>query len=215
MYCPKCKRLVEDNSVFCEYCGYKLRKSKWPWIGIVLGCAILVIVALILFISSNGSGKKDDDECVFTIGDASFTMKKVNGGSFLMGASEYDSEAKAWEKPAHMVTLDSYYIGETEVTQKLWKQIMGYNPSAHVGDEYPVDKVSWNDCVDFCHRLSLKTGRNFRLLTEAEWEFAARGGNLSKGYRFSGSNYLEDVAWSLECSDSIAHPVKLKQPNEL
>ena len=132
-----------------------------------------------------------------------------------MGANDYDYESKAWEKPAHQVTLNSYYIGETEVTQELWKQVMGYNPSQHVGDSYPVECVSWNDCVEFCQRLSQKTGCHFRLPTEAEWEYAARGGNLSKGYKFSGSNLIEDVAWSLEISDSISHPVRQKQPNEL
>ena len=104
-----------------------------------------------------------------------------------MGANDYDYESKAWEKPAHRVTLDSYYIGETEVTQGLWRQVMGYNPSQHVGDNYPVENVSWNDCIEFCQRLSQKTGCQFRLPTEAEWEYAARGGVLSKGYKFSPS----------------------------
>lgn len=214
MYCPKCKRLIEDNSIYCEYCGYKIKKSKWPLIGALIGAAIIVLIVLFVAVPS-GSRAKDDHSRVFSIGNVSFTMKRVDGGSFIMGADEYDYESKAWEKPAHQVTLDSYYIGETEVTQELWKQVMGYNPSQHIGDNYPVESISWNDCIEFCQRLSRKTGCQFRLPTEAEWEYAARGGNISKGYKFSGSNYLEDVAWSLEVSDSIPHPVRQKLPNEL
>ena len=193
MYCPKCKRLIEDNSIYCEYCGQKIKKSKWPLIGALIGAAIIILIVLIVSISPE-SRAKDDHSRVFSIGDASFTMKKVEGGSFIMGANEFDYESKAWEKPAHRVSLDSYYIGETEVTQELWKQVMGYNPSQHIGNNYPVECVSWNDCVEFCQRLSQKTGCRFRLPTEAEWEYAARGGNLSKGYKFSGSNLIEDVA---------------------
>ena len=214
MYCPKCKRLIEDNSIYCEYCGHKMKKSKWPWIGAIIGVVSVILIVLVVFVFSKGK-VKEDGSCAFSVGDASFTMRKVDGGSFIMGASEYDYESKPWEKPAHQVTLDGYYIGETEVTQKLWKEVMGYNPSRFVGDNYPVESVSWNDCVDFCQRLSQRTGRRFRLPTEAEWEYAARGGNLSKGYKFSGSNFIEDVAWSLEVSDSVSHPVRQKQPNEL
>ncbi len=217
MECPHCKREIEKESVYCEYCGEKVKKPKWPLIGALIVAAIIILIVLIVVIVSvsSGSKAKDDYNCLFSIGNASFTMRKVEGGSFIMGASEYDYESKAWEKPAHRVTLDSYYVGETEVTQKLWKQVMGYNPSRFVCDDYPVDNVSWDECVEFCQKLSQITGRHFRLLTEAEWEFAARGGNLSKGYKFSGSNFIEDVAWSLEMSDSISHPVRQKQPNEL
>lgn len=183
-------------------------------IGAFIGTVIIALVILMVVFSS-GNKAKNDYSLDFSIGSASFTMKKIEAGSFIMGANEYDYESKAWEKPAHRVTLDSYYIGETEVTQALWEQVMGYNPSLHIGNNHPVESVSWNECVEFCQRLSQKTGRHFRLPTEAEWEYAARGGNLSKGYKFSGSNFIEDVAWSLEVSDSTSHPVRQKQPNEL
>ena len=216
MYCPKCKRLIEDNSVYCEYCGYKIKKSKWPLVGAITGAVVVIVVVIVVATSSSGKFKvKDKDSCTFLVGNVSFTMKKVDGGTFMMGAEDNDSESKAWEKPTHRVTLDSYYIGETEVTQSLWEEVMDYNPSKHVGNNYPVDNVNWNECVEFCQRLSQKTGRHFRLSTEAEWEFAARGGNSSKGYKFSGSNFLKDVAWSLDDSDSVPHPVRQKHPNEL
>lgn len=212
---PKCRHEIDDNSVYCEYCGAKVKKSKWPLIGALIGGIVVVVVVVIIVVSSSSRDVVDKDSHVFSVGNVSFIMKKVEGGTFNMGASEYDSEAKAWEKPAHPVTLDSYYIGETEVTQELWKQVMGYNPSQHVSDSYPVESVSWSDCVEFCQKLSQKTGRRFRLPTEAEWEFAARGGNMNKGCMFSGSNDLEDVAWSQEVSGGVPHSVKLKQPNEL
>ena len=152
----------------------------------------------------------------FTINGVSFKMIKVEGGTFTMGATkEQESEAYDEEKPAHDVTLSSYYIGETEVTQALWKSVMGNNPSKFKGDNRPVETVSWNDCQVFIYELNRMTGRNFRLPTEAEWEFAARGGNKSSGCKYSGSNNLNDVAWYEENSGSKSHPVMTKSPNEL
>ncbi|MDD6784574.1 MAG: formylglycine-generating enzyme family protein, partial [Prevotellaceae bacterium] len=115
----------------------------------------------------------------------------------------------------HQVTLSSYYIGETEVTQALWAVVMGNNPSRFKGDNNPVEKVSWNDCQEFISKLNSLTGQKFRLPTEAEWEYAARGGNKSRGYQYSGSNNLDDVAWYYGNSGSKTHIVKTKQPNEL
>ncbi len=142
-------------------------------------------------------------------------MVYVEGGTFQMGASDNDSDACNDEKPAHQVTLPSFYIGETEVTQELWQAVMGSNPSHFTGDNRPVENVSWNDCQDFVKKLNAATGKMFRLPTEAEWEFAARGGNKSKGFKFSGSNNLGDVAWYDGNSGSTTHDVKTKNPNEL
>ena len=119
------------------------------------------------------------------------------------------------EKPAHRVTLSSYYIGETEVTQALWKAVMGSNPSHFKGVNLPVEQVTWNDCQAFINKLNSITGKNFRLPTEEEWEFAARGGNRSNGYRYSGSKTLGNVAWYKDNSGSTSHNVKTKSPNEL
>lgn len=143
-------------------------------------------------------------------------MVYVSGGTFTMGAtSEQGSDAFDDEKPTHSVTLSSYYICKYEVTQALWRAVMGSNPSNFKGDNLPVVWVSWNDCQTFINRLNSYTGRNFRLPTEAEWEFAARGGNYSRHYKYSGSNYIGDVAWYDDNSGTRTHPVGTKQPNEL
>ena len=143
-------------------------------------------------------------------------MVYVSGGTFTMGAtSEQGSDAYPDETPTHNVTLSSYYICKYEVTQALWRAVMGSNPSEFKGDNLPVECVSWNDCQTFINRLNSYTGRNFRLPTEAEWEFAARGGNYSRHYKYSGSNYIGDVAWYTDNSGSRTHPVGTKQANEL
>lgn len=156
------------------------------------------------------------EEETFTVNGVSFTMKFVEGGTFQMGAtSEQGSDVYDNEKPAHSVTLSSYYIGETEVTQALWKAVMGSNPSRFKGDDLPVEAVSWNDCQKFIRKLNQKTGKNFRLPTEAEWEYAARGGKNSNGYKYVGSNSIGSVAWYTDNSSCKTHPVKGKVPNEL
>ena len=143
-------------------------------------------------------------------------MVYVSGGTFTMGGtSEQGSDIYDDEKPTHSVTLSSYYICKYEVTQALWRAVMGSNPSYFKGDNLPVEYVSWNDCQTFISRLNSYTGRNFRLPTEAEWEFAARGGNYSRHYKYSGSNYIGDVAWYDNNSGNRTHPVGTKQPNEL
>ena len=143
-------------------------------------------------------------------------MAYVQGSTFTMGAtSEQGSDAEDDEKPAHSVTLSSYYIGKTEVTQELWQAVMGNNPSRFKGNRKPVECVSWDDCQTFISKLNSLTGKKFRLPTEAEWEFAARGGIKSQGYKYSGSNTLGDVAWYEENSGDTTHDVGTKSPNEL
>lgn len=149
-----------------------------------------------------------------TVNGVSFKMIAVEGGTFQMGATSEQQDARDDEKPVHSVTLSSYHIGETEVTQALWQAVMGGNPSHFKGDNLPVEQVSWDDCQAFISRLNQLTGRNFRLPTEAEWEFAARGGNKSRGTQYSGRSTIGDVAWYYDNS-SKTHPVATKQPNEL
>ena len=145
-----------------------------------------------------------------------YPMVYVCGGSFDMGAtSEQGSDVYTDEKPVHRVTLSSYSIGKYEVTQELWEAVMGSNPSYHKGSRRPVDEVSWDDCQDFIRKLNELTGANFRLPTEAEWEFAARGGNSSRGYKYSGSDTLDNVAWYYDNSESETHDVGTKSSNEL
>ena len=150
-----------------------------------------------------------------TVNGVSFNMIRVDGGSFTMGATKEQRKSEKDEKPVHQVSLSTYYIGETEVTQALWKAVMGNNPSFFKGDELPVETVSWNDCQKFIEKLNSLTGRNFRLPTEAEWEFAARGGNKSRHTQYSGSSYIDEVAWFNGNNGSEPHPVASKKANEL
>ena len=146
----------------------------------------------------------------FTVKGVEFKMIKVEGGTFSMGG-RYDDE-----KPVHSVTLSDYYIGETEVTQELWVAVMGSNPSEFKGDNRrPVESVSWYDCQEFIKKLNQLTGKEFRLPTEAEWEYAARGGKYSRGYEYSGSNDADEVAWYSDNSGRKTHSVKTKKANEL
>ena len=163
-----------------------------------------------------------DGNSIMTLNGIIFKMIAVEGGTFKMGAQSsdsggdnYDSDAEDDESPVHDVTLSSYYIGETEVTQELWEAVMGSNPSHSRGSQKPVENVSWNECQEFITKLNELTGKNFRLPTEAEWEYAARGGNKSKGYKYSGSNTIGNVAWYTENSGTKTHDVKTKQANEL
>ena len=163
-----------------------------------------------------GGFVNDGQNKVYTAIGVSFTMIAVKGGTFTMGATSEQTGATSDESPTHNVTLSDYYIGETEVTQELWSAVMGSNPSHFTGDmQRPVEKVSWDDCQTFISKLNELTGETFRLPTEAQWEYAARGGNKSKGYTYSGSNEIDDVAWYFYNSDRTTHPVKTKAPNEL
>ena len=177
-----------------------------------------------LIINASGQGKNliierlVPDPCmVVPINDTlSINMMCVEGGTFMMGAMEGDTQAHANEKPAHEVTLTyDYYIGQTEVTQALWKAVMGNNPSTMIGDDLPVNNVLWEEADAFVKRLSQMTGYTFHLPTEAEWEFAARGGNKSQGYLYAGSNNIQEVAWYGSNSGNTTQPVGTKQPNEL
>lgn len=157
----------------------------------------------------------------FSVDGVTFNMKLVKHGSFQMGSTSGESD----EKPVHSVTISKdYYIGETEVTQALWYAVMGQKPtsdgnkwssSVGLGDDYPAYYISWNDCQTFITKLNQLTGQTFRMPTEAEWEYAAKGGNKSQGYTYSGSNTIGDVAWYTSNSSSKTHPVASKKPNEL
>ena len=140
----------------------------------------------------------------------------VEGGTFTMGCtSEQDGYCEDNEKPAHSVTVSDFFIGKYEVTQKLWRAVMGNNPSDFRGDDLPVESVSWDDVQIFISVLNSLTGKNYRLPTEAEWEYAARGGNKSHGYIYSGGNKLGEVGWYGNNSGRKTRPVGQKKPNEL
>lgn len=174
------------------------------------------------------------DKMIFNVNGASFEMLAVEGGTFKRGCLTGDCP-KDKDGMVTDVTVGNYYMGKFEVTQDLWMAVMGFNPSTWVGKNMPVDSVSWNACSDFCSRLSAITGQKFRLPTEDEWEFAARGGNYSHGYQHSGSDNPDEVMWyfrnsgdsyltwkkesqlikKLKKAGCKTHVVGQKSPNEL
>ena len=148
-----------------------------------------------------------------TVNGVTFNMIEVQGGRFNMGGTCEQLIPEDDEFPIHVVALDNYLIGETEVTQELWTAVMGSNPSGFQGDvKLPVEHVSWNECQTFINNLKSLTGIEFRLPTESEWEYAARGGIYTHYYVYSGSNNIDDVAWH---SGDCTHVVAQLQPNEL
>ena len=152
------------------------------------------------------------------VGELAFDMQKIEGGLFIMGGTpEQHNEVISTDLPTHTVSMHTYYIGTTEVTQCLWLAIMS---EWYISDEWnipnqPITDITWYDCQEFIRRLNNITGLPFRLPTEAEWEFAARGGNISRGYRFAGGNKIEDVSWGLSNAGFRKHNVGERKPNEL
>lgn len=202
------------------------------WIVLFMGCGRN---------SGNGTKVKIGEDFTEKISDVELEMVYVKGGMFRMGATEEQgNDADNNEKPVHSVTLSDYFIAKYEVTQELWEVVMGttldqqrakaahdYNDDGPcgVGLDYPMYYVNWNDAQEFCKKLSQLTGKKYALPTEAQWEYAARGGDKSKGYKYSGSNDIGEVAWyegykvgwvgrSDRFNGSI-HPVGTKAPNEL
>ena len=185
------------------------------------------LFVILVLLSSGFTQTMSADIRTFTVNGVSFNMVTVEGGTFTMGATEEQhgpNEQIPDESPTHSVTLSSFLIGQTEVAQELWQAVMGSNPSYEYdrGDKHPVQQVSWNDCQEFITKLNALTGENFRLPTEAEWEYAARGGNKSNHYKYAGSNNLKDVAWdnlTLQkgtfTNSCRTREVGKKQPNEL
>ncbi|MGL1893959.1 MAG: formylglycine-generating enzyme family protein [Spirochaetaceae bacterium] len=189
----------------------------------------IVVILFILLLSTIGSFFLFQFKPI-TLGSTGIEMVKVKAGSFNMGSNEGDSD----EKPVFKVTIiNDYFIGKYEVTQKEWNIIMEKNPSSFLGDDLPVDSVSWFDAIDFCNKLSLKEGlspayfvsgsdiqiitdsNGYRLPTEAQWEFVARGGNTELDYKYSGSNKAGDIGWYGSNSGNRSHIVGTKQPNDL
>ena len=165
---------------------------------------------------STSSLSKSQNQVPLAVQKMISNMVYVEGGTFRMGAtSEQGSDASSDENPAHQVSLSSFSIGKYEVTQAEWEAVMGYNPCKIKGDNLPISGIDWYECLEFILKLNFMTGKKFRLPTEAEWEYAARGGKYGKGYKYSGSNNLDEVAWFEGNSSRKTHPVGLKAPNEL
>ena len=173
----------------------------------------LFLLSTFIFITATQAETSADSINKDLINTLKQHMVLIDGGSFMMGSDS--SAALKREQPSHQVTLDDFYMGQTEVTQALFLKVMGWNNSFFNCQTCPVNNISWFNMMLFFERLNRATGQVFRLPTEAEWEYAARGGQLSKGYEFSGSNNIGDVAWYADNAKRKAHPVALKKPNEL
>ena len=197
------------------FCSLVHVMNKAKWFGTVL------LLTLVLLPASARKRQQIPDSLrtlSFEINGVAFSMQRVEGGSFIMGATrdQYDPDTYT-DKPAHLVFLSPFYIASTEVTNKLWKSVMPdketLSPSGY--PYHPVSHVSWYDCQEFVRRLDSITGFPFRLPTEAEWEYAARGGKDSKAFRFAGGNEADSVGWLYACAGNWTHPVAHKRPNEL
>ncbi|MDR0307458.1 MAG: SUMF1/EgtB/PvdO family nonheme iron enzyme [Chitinispirillales bacterium] len=175
------------------------------WTGAATGTAKSIGVATVGNMKVTAVFEKMDD----------LAMISVQGGTFTMGCTGEQRGCGNGEKPVHSVTLGNFQIGKYEVTQRLWTKVMGANPSNFEGDDLPVENVSWNNVQEFIKKLNEQTGKKYRLPTEAEWEYASRGGNKSGGYMYSGSNNINDVAWYDGNNNNQTQPIGTKAPNEL
>ncbi len=235
---------VEDNSIEEMGCGvessFKLKnvgniagewRMEWDadWITEINPTSSTLTAGVSETITIKKKLQEEDKETVITIktdkedlhlkvvskGFAGIELVYVEGGEFEMGATgEQGDDAGKNEYPVRTIKLNSYHIGKYEVTQAQWKAVMGTNPSSFIGDNRPVETVSWEDAQDFCQKLSEATGRKYVLPTEAQWEYAARGGNKSQHYKYAGSNDVNEVAYW----DDINGPtisVGSKKANEL
>ena len=203
------------------------KKSVFPksFLYGLVACIVAAIVCIFMFTNKEASDDK------IQIGDFSGQVEEtlppvlqslinnmvyVEGGTFTMGATpEQGSEAESDEKPAHQVTLSAFSIGKYEVTQEEWEAVMGTNPSYYKGAKKPISYISWDDCQKFISKLNNLTGRDFRLPTEAEWEYSARSGNKNQDYKYVGGDNIGNVAWYGGNSGFSTHDVGTKTPNEL
>ena len=217
-YLPNDVKCITDEQVFRLKVDSYFKYSIQELMDVCKETIMQHNLALISSFNSQNKERTNTPSCEpFNVRGVTFNMIYVEGGSFLMGATEeQNGVATNKEYPAHPVTLSSYYIGQTQVTQALWEAVMGNNPSVNRGNsQHPVENITWYDCQDFINKLNNLTGQKFKLPTEAEWEYAARGGKFSHSYKYSGSNHTDEVAWHDTNSNDCSQPVASKMPNEL
>ncbi|GAB6120566.1 SUMF1/EgtB/PvdO family nonheme iron enzyme [Dysgonomonas termitidis] len=230
MICKKCNFENDVDACFCENCGASIeietpKPKRTVFISIILVLTVIITVLAWNLLKIGLNGEYLESNTLGTVSDSTVAtpphpsepaMVYVQGGTFTMGCtSEQGNDCYDNEKPAHRVTLSDFYIGKYEVTQAQWQAVMGNNPSSFKGDNLPVENVSWDDAVSFCRELSRMTGKTYRLPTEAEWEYAARGGSKKTDAKYSGSYSPDKVAWYGDNSGNKTHPVGTKQANEL
>jgi formylglycine-generating enzyme required for sulfatase activity len=186
----------------------------------------ILILGNITACFQNKSDQELTQGLTFTVNGENFEMIFIEGGTFIMGCTnEQGGDCEDIEKPTHNETLPSFYMGKYEVTQRLWRAVMGadLNQSYNSGcEDCPAEQLSWSDTQEFISKLNTLTGSIFRLPAEAEWEYAARGGKRSKGYKYSGGNNIDEVAWYIDNyrknkygKRGTTHPAGMKKPNEL
>jgi formylglycine-generating enzyme required for sulfatase activity len=216
MQCTNCKSEILATAKFCPECGNKVEKKgktcpnrkcereDLPQESLFCpDCGVKLNMAETSFVNFSE-----------TVNGISYEMIAVKGGSFLMG-STINELGRSNDEIQHLVTLSNFYVGKYAVTQDLWQLIMGNNPSSFKGYNLPVETISWDDCQFFLQRLNQLTGKRYSLPTEAQWEFAARGGTQSKGYIYAGSNNVDEVAEYKGNNNNTTKPVGGKKPNEL
>lgn len=213
MNCRNCNNEVPNGSKFCNVCGFKIESQGKICPNPQCGHSGLPSEAL--FCPDCGT-KIGTYFASFTetVNGVSFDMVAIEGGSFLMGSPPME-KGRSRDEFQHKVTLSDYYISETLVTQALWEAVMGRKTSHSKVDNNPVENISWNRCQDFLERLTQLTEKKYMLSTEAQWEFAAKGGIHSTGFIYSGSNNLDEVGWYIDNSYNRTNLVKSMLPNEL
>lgn len=231
MKCSNCNNNIPDDSKFCNHCGPHIEENEGvtkcsnPQCGKEIPSDSKFCPFCGTKVSSASNGGSIQDKLIFEVNGVSFNLIRVEHGSFMMGDDDIDSD-DIRTQPAHKVVLtDDYYIGETLVTQDLWVEVMEESSDDYEEDygigwkKHPIPTNSWDECQEFIQNLNRITCKNFRLPTEAEWEFAARGGNKSRNFQYAGSNDWTEVAWLRDNSynsDYVdTHPVALLNPNEL
>ena len=176
-----------------------------------------LMLSFIVLISAHAKKNrqgKDEKNYVENVMGIKLEMIYVKGGTFIMGNTS-EKGGCSDERPITEIYLDSYYIGAFEVTQKQWNIIMRGENIADENDNLPITYVSWNEATLFCDKLSQLTGKNYKLPTEEQWEYAARGGIKNSNRKYSGSDEIDKVSWYSSNSNKEIHPVGLKHPNEL
>lgn len=214
--CPVCQKSTDISNTFCPQCGWAyipFQSAKMEEKRLIVAKKIWEQKICTPQTSETATKEKELPLCIKKL---IANMIEVEGGSFQMGGTkEQGEDTFSDEMPVHKVTLSSFAIGRYPVTQDEWEAVMGGNPSYFKGKKLPVDNVSWIDCQEFITKLNERTGMHFRLPTEAEWEYAARGGKKNKKHKYSGGNILEQVGWYNENSGATTHEVGLKSANEL